>query len=465
MRLKTKMFIWATIVLCVSLSVSGYLLISAAFTYSMNREQEQAVNQYQFIKFALESKMITQKTNWKQKNELSDVLKNGVNLDKTYVAIFNEVKEVMNTTFPTDFDYGVADSVQENSILIEVAPYQDKYFMKLCGIMNEGGNPRYLQLAMDISPIIEDREELEKVFFVTYAIVFITASVLVYVFSMVITRPIKQLTCSAQIISRGNYKERVDVHTKDEIGELSQNFNRMAEEIEKKIDELHFAVLQKENFVANFAHELKTPLTSIIGYSDMIYQKNLSREEVKDAAECILGEGLRLEALSLKLMDLIVLDKQEFFLEYLNVDDLFRNLNETTAPLFHKMGAEISLDIEPAYVKVEFDLLKTLLLNLIDNALKANATKIHLIGQWIDGKYLIKIVDNGFGIPEEDLARIMEAFYVVDKSRSRMHHGVGLGLALSERIAFIHGTTLTITSEENVGTTVSFYLVAEEDES
>ncbi|HAU87537.1 MAG TPA: hypothetical protein DCW90_19225 [Lachnospiraceae bacterium] len=108
--------------------------------------------------------------------------------------------------------------------------------------------------------------------------------------------------------------------------------------------------------------------------------------------------------------------------------------------------------------------MKTLILNLLDNAVKANATTIRIQGSFYDGKYAVRINDNGIGIKQEELNRIVEAFYVVDKSRSRAQHGVGLGLALAEKIAQIHGTTLKIESEFGEGTTVTLYLDMEEEE-
>lgn len=465
MKLRTKMCLWVTAVLCISLSLSGCLFISKAFSYSMKREQKQAVNQYQFIKFLLQSNMIAEGSDWKHNRQfLSQILNNGIDLSQNHVAIFNEVKEEMNSTFPDDYTYGIADDLLDGKLRMDVKQYMDKYYLELSGVLQGDGNTMYLLCATDISSVVTDRQQLEKVFYYTYLFAFGIGSLLVLEFSSIMMRPIRQLTKTAQTIAQGNYSERVNVATKDEIGELSRNFNKMASEIEKNIEDLKLSVVQKENFVANFAHELKTPLTSVIGYSDMIYHKELSREEIKEAAEYIMNEGLRLESLSLKLMDLIVLGKQNFTLEYLHAKDFFQNIRETTAPLFQKEECVLQLEIEPAYLKVEFDLMKTLILNLLDNAVKANATEIRIKGSFSDGKYAVRIIDNGIGIKEEELNRIVEAFYVVDKSRSRAQHGVGLGLALAEKIAQIHGTSLKIESEFGEGTTVTLYLDMEEEE-
>ena len=89
----------------------------------------------------------------------------------------------------------------------------------------------------------------------------------------------------------------------------------MADSITEKMDALELAVRQREDFVASFAHEIKTPMTSIIGYADMLYQKEMKPQEVQEAAGYILNEGMRMEALSFKLLELITLERQEFLLE------------------------------------------------------------------------------------------------------------------------------------------------------
>ncbi len=232
----------------------------------------------------------------------------------------------------------------------------------------------------------------------------------------------------------------------------------MADAVEEKINELLLNANQKEDFAANFAHELKTPLTSVIGYADMIYQKKLSAEQTKEAAWYILNEGLRLEALSFKLLDLIVLERKDFILEEMSSEELFANIEGSLKPLLSDKDISLSVHTSPACVLIEYDLFKTLVLNLIDNAIKAGCKSIIITGENSGDGYRISFSDNGHGIPEPELNRITEAFYMVDKSRSRKQHGAGLGLALALKIADIHGSSLTIASELNIGTTISITL-------
>ncbi|MBR1496420.1 MAG: HAMP domain-containing histidine kinase [Oscillospiraceae bacterium] len=227
-------------------------------------------------------------------------------------------------------------------------------------------------------------------------------------------------------------------------------------ELEKNIADLENVAARREEFIGSFAHELKTPLTAIIGYADMLRSKDMTPKTRFTAAGYIFSEGKRLEALSLKLMDIIVAGKQELELRRFEVGYFIRAIAAVTVPSLSSEGITLDIRWEPGYLMVEPDLFKTLLINLIDNARKASKRNsvIELYGKPEDGGYAIYVQDHGRGIPREELSRITEPFYMVDKSRSRAQNGAGLGLALCQRIAELHGTKLEYTSELGTGTTV-----------
>lgn len=319
----------------------------------------------------------------------------------------------------------------------------------------------YFVTQWDISKTVGQQDTMRQVFFRCYALAMAVGMAMLGFLSAFLSRPLKRMSGAARRMARGDYQERLAVRGRDEIGELAESFNQMAGAVEEKIQRLRDAAREKEDFVANFAHELKTPLTSIIGYADMLYQRELPREEVRKSSWYIWNEGMRLEALSLKLMDLIVLGRQEFILQEMPAQELLRDVSEGLWPLFLERQVELSLRAEAAYIRVDYDLFKTLLINLVDNSLKAGSRRIDLSGEIQGEEYRICVRDDGCGIPEEELSRITEAFYMVDKARSRKQHGAGLGLALAERIARIHGCGLVFESGEGRGTAVSFRLKCE----
>ena len=231
-------------------------------------------------------------------------------------------------------------------------------------------------------------------------------------------------------------------------------------ELERSIENLENVAARREEFIGSFAHELKTPLTAIIGYADMLRSKEMAPKSRFTAAGYIFSEGKRLEALSLKLMDIIVAGKQDFDPKKFEVGYFIRSIAAVTVPSLSNEGMTLDMRWEPGEIEVEPDLFKTLMINLVDNARKAShkGDVIELFGKVEDGGYALYVRDHGRGIPKDELSKITEPFYMIDKSRSRAQNGAGLGLALGARIAELHGTKLEYESEVGSGTTVRILL-------
>ena len=439
-----------------ALLLLGYLLITISQENAIKQATDRALSQYQYDKFTVQAILISNAENlptdgFESYKSLADNV-------SSLTAFFTEDKSLLYSDIPPEIDLSMLNDMLDNTVAYQFQTVGGQSYILVCGRLTRNDVTLYLLTAADVGAVIEQKERmlgsLSPVYFITLGV----SMFFMLALSALITRPLNRMRRAVARIARGQYHERLQASGGDEIGELSSNFNLMADAIENKISELIDTARQKEEFVANFAHELKTPMTSVIGYADMLYQKTLPPERAKAAAWYILNEGLRLEALSLKLLDLIVLNRQDFTLEETQTEVLFANILTGTGPMFEEKEITLDLNVHPATVKVEYDLFKTLLLNLIDNAIKAGSDRIGIIGRGEGAHYHVSVVDNGRGIPEGELGRVTEAFYMVDKSRSRKQHGAGLGLALASKIAEIHGASLTITSSEGAGTTVSFAL-------
>ena len=188
-------------------------------------------------------------------------------------------------------------------------------------------------------------------------------------------------------------------------------------ELERSIENLENVAARREEFIGSFAHELKTPLTAIIGYADMLRSKEMAPKSRFTAAGYIFSEGKRLEALSLKLLDIIVAGNQTFEPKRFEVGYFIRSIAAVTVPSLS--GEDITLDLrwEPGEIEVEPDLFKTLMINLVDNARKAShrGDVIELFGKAEDGGYALYVRDHGRGMPKEELGKITEPFYMIDK--------------------------------------------------
>ena len=245
-----------------------------------------------------------------------------------------------------------------------------------------------------------------------------------------------------------------DLHTGDEIEALSRSFDKMADAVQEKIADLEADVQRREDFVGAFTHELKTPMTSIIGYADMLHTMQTDPDEQREAAAAIVHEGRRLEALSRKLLALLGLNEEGVELTAVPLPALW--------PRLHAACPDVTLRTPAAAptVRGDADLLLDLLCNLVQNAAKASApdAPVLVLCAQAGDAVTLTVADRGCGIPPELIPRVTEPFYMVDKSRARRQGGSGLGLALCQRIAAAHGSALRIESEPGRGTRVSVTL-------
>ncbi len=468
MKLFTKIFLCTVAVITAALAVMGYIIISDSFDNAVTRENERGLEEYQLLKFALQTGILS----YNENKNLSDETMTEIAMQTAQIAPAGNQVAVLDyeggtiySTFPKDYSFTTADSINENGLMHTVEERNGAYYLVVMGKFSQSGQNVCLAMARNISPIIQERHDMEQKFITTFVIVLCSVVVIMLLLSLFLSHPIKRLTKSVRRFAQGNYDERAKIHSSDETGELAKNFNNMAQTIQNTISQLELNAQQKEDFVANFAHELKTPLTSVIGYADMIYQRDtLSRSEVKKAAGYIMDEGMRLEALSLKLMELIVLNKTDFTFLTMRADEVLLDIADTLKPMMEKKNIKFTVCADECNIAVEFDLFKTLILNLADNASKADSKNIMLSGVADGDVYSITITDDGHGIPEDKLSRITEAFYMVDKSRSRSQHGAGLGLAIASRIAQLHKSELEYKSQLGVGTSVTLKLHAKEQE-
>lgn len=232
-----------------------------------------------------------------------------------------------------------------------------------------------------------------------------------------------------------------------------------AEQMEKdRYVQQHMEMLRRE-FTANVSHELKTPLTGISGYAEMIETGIAKPEDVQDFAGKIRKEALRLLGLVGDIIRLSELDsaEKEEDAEQVDILELAEETVERLNPIADSMGVSVTVDGEPCYVTGSRKRLDELVFNLIDNAVRYNKAdgSVAVSVKNTEANIIFAVADTGIGIPSEARDRVFERFYRVDKSRSKRDGGTGLGLAIVKRVAMLYGAEIRLESEENVGTTVS----------
>lgn len=326
----------------------------------------------------------------------------------------------------------------------------------------------YLGMSRNITEVYNARQTLLVRYCISLGILLLIGGTCIFILSRYITKPIRNLNVVVNEIAEGNYEKRCTVSGNDEIGTLAENFNRMTDAIVDHMHQKELEALQKESFTTAFAHELKTPLTSIIGYADMLNTVEMTDKERNEAHYYIYSQGKRLESLSHKLLELAEVDKNPIKAKAISTRELEENLRVTMRPVFERKKINSKIALEKTYLYADKDLILSVFYNLLDNAVKAveEGGTVKLSGiRLADGSYEVKVSDNGRGIPEDEIYRITEAFYMVDKSRSRKEGGAGIGMALCQKIVTLHNAEMNIHSKVGEGTVVQLLFPKHQEEA
>jgi signal transduction histidine kinase len=283
-----------------------------------------------------------------------------------------------------------------------------------------------------------------------------------YLLARSISRPITKLATATAAIARGDYSQRLPVEGRDELSALTNQFNQMASEVER-------ARRAQRDFVANVSHDLKTPLTSIQGFSQAILDGTITeRRGYAQAAHIINDEALRMSRLVDELLSLTKLENGLISLELhpTDISQLVSQLVAAMQPQASSYSVHLAARIETggnAMALADVDRLKQAFGNLIDNALKHTpeggyvSVEVSSVQQGVQ----VLVRDTGEGIPPEDLPRVMERFYQVDKARSSGSRSLGLGLAIAREIVHAHRGQISVESRVGVGTAFRVILPAE----
>lgn len=339
-------------------------------------------------------------------------------------------------------------------------------YLRISGGFSIGAQTLSLDTVHDISELYENRARQQNAYRFIFLLTMLLCAGLAYSMALILTRPLTRLSRGAREIADGNFSFRSEIRSDDEIGRLSQDFDRMADRIEENVQMLEESVKAQERFVSSFTHELKTPMTSVIGYADLLRSQELPEEERRDAANYIFMEGKRLERLSLKLMEIYVAKGGNICLSPQNPGAIAEDVVAHLCPIYQERNIFLETCCERGTCRLEPDLFRSLLVNLIDNAGKAIGEEGHILVtvHMTENGCVLLVEDDGPGIPEEAKAHLTEAFYRVDKSRSRKQGGAGLGLTLCADIAELHGGILTFENCEGGGTRVRVELRGGRDE-
>ena len=462
MKFSIKLLLCTMIVMAIAFGFSGFYFVNYVFETALDREVGQALDENSILRFAFETAALNVPAKYDvlQDHTIEQIASNmetGGHASSRLLRLSDEEKNVLYISSGFEADNGLLGQTDENTKTYRVIRQEDSYYIQTGITVNALDRILYLETLKDVSEVFRERQLGFSVYRRVTILMLVFGTVLMLVISSWLTKPIRLLTRATKRMAAGDYGYRARQISNDELGQLTTDFNHMANVLEENINKLEEEIQAREDFVAAFAHELKTPLTAIIGYADMLRSRKLDEEKSFLSANYIYTEGKRLEAMSLRLLDIIVTKKEEVQFQLVPAASLFDYLKDM---FVSHTEMEFHFQYEPGMVRAEANLIKSVLVNLLDNACKASepGSPIEVRGKLTERGYRFEVKDMGVGIPREEQKNITKAFYMVDKSRSRSKNGAGLGLALCAEILLLHGSKLEIESEPGKGSCISFVL-------
>lgn len=335
----------------------------------------------------------------------------------------------------------------QRSALLDTENHPEKY-----AVAEPVNSHLTMILLRDISDLYLLRNNYQSLAFGCAGIASVLLCILAMIFAGILTHPIRNLTHAAQALAKHTGQEiPLPVARRDEIGALAQAFSDMQEAIQTRENKLRDESNSRQALLDALAHEMRTPLTSLLGNARLL-QGELPTEERKRIADSMAREIYRLSDMDQQLMKLTTLRHENIESESVSVLSI---LNDTAERLNQQAdGITIEVTGQDSILYGDRELLSLLSDNLTANAIHASepGMKILLIAE----SHGFSVQDQGIGMTEETIQRACEPFWKADKARTRSQGGAGLGLSLCQQIAELHQGTLSFDSSPGVGTKVIF---------
>ena len=368
-------------------------------------------------------------------------------------SIQNNTEVIVNNTGIDS--YAALDQTQsyeltdtDTVIKHRIVQLNNQYYLLIGQTWSYRNTDYLVTLTRDITSAMDEVNSLaRKIFAITFAVAFVTA-IFIVLFEYKSFQPLKKLNKGVQRITQSSYSERIILKSNDEIGELACSINQMAASIETQIRTIEATSEERQFLLAALSHEMRTPITTITGFSHALLKAKLTESEKQEAVEYIDSECRRLERLTTSLSRLVLLQGANIRLTPISCRTLESKLRFLILPSAVKNGIQVELSSRDETINAEEELILSLVTNLYDNARKAHATQVDISITATQ----IRVSDNGKGIPENQISKVVQPFYTLDESRSS--EGFGLGLTLVQKIADAHHFELIIQSQEGVGTTI-----------
>lgn len=321
----------------------------------------------------------------------------------------------------------------------------------------------YVRLAMPFSGVSQLALMLLPSFFIAFVIAFFFVWLMSKRMADSILKPLQEISAVIRKADFGKEKIEFQNYSYSELQEITDALQTMNNQIAKNLENLEREKQIRQEFFTNASHELKTPLTSIRGYSELLRQHAITDpDQIDHCLDCVLKESDHMTKLINDILTISKLEAKDYVVQksHIKLKDLLENVLNSLSVQAKAMNLDIDASCENVTVYANLDHIQGILYNLISNAIKYNKPNgkiIIIIKERLDN-ILIKVMDTGIGISKEDQEKVFQRFYRVDKQRSKIVAGTGIGLAIVKHIVQFYNGSISLKSKENEGTSIEISL-------
>ena len=478
MKLWQKIFLSSLFLIIAAVNIISVTLLNNSHRLLLEREQTHAIYEHEFYEASFSNTVVYAKlANEKIALTPNDIrhiatdvvegsgrMRDSAVFDSsgTVIAV-NGMQELLSKLTQSGFIENIDQS--KDNYYVSVYNTSNGYKMAVGSAITTEGMSYSVVTAMDISEIYAMKKKqtdfVRKVSVISAGAI----SFVLLITVLLMLSPLSRLNVYTKTIADGNYRIRIREHGSQEFRELAKNMNVMADSIQTNATRLEKIAEDRQTCIANLSHEMKTPLTSILGFADILrIKKHVDDNERIEYAGVIVEETKRLRSLSGKLMGIVAMNGTEIEKRPVSLQSMISETKTALVPLLAKNDVRLECMSQDITISADEELFKSLLYNIIENAVKASpkGETVELNAAMYEGDAVIAITDHGIGMTPEVVKKAFEPFFMADKSRSRKAGGAGLGLALCQKIANLHSAKVEIDSHPNEGTTVFITIPGEE---
>lgn len=346
MQFWKKMVLFIVVTISIILAFSRLYIVKNNFSHSIEDASKQRTNQHSLEKYILESNLVEtirrgEEVTEDKITEYLQSLYTHLDANSELIAFYipESEKVISNIEWIDQLDFKQILTEDERYWIRNI---NQKHYLFFSSYWSINGKVIYIINAYDIQDIYEERDRQNQQIFVADMIIIAVSTIIIGVFTRYLMQPIKVLNETTKQIASGKYDKRVNIRSKDEIEELASSFNKMAEEIENKMK-------QKDDFVSGFTHELKTPMTAIVGYADLLRLRKCDEEVSQKAIRAIYQEAKRLENLSFKLMELMAVSEEKIQMQKIPEQELVKSIQKIAKN--QKVSSELVFEMENAILE------------------------------------------------------------------------------------------------------------------